>query len=347
MQAVSPADRQPTANRAGDFVRRSTEETMKSPMKLAASCAALAIGLCIGSALAKDVVIGVSFDKIEPFREAEKKAIDNAIAAAKLTEKFANADKDAQRQASQIDSFVSEGVSAIIAIPWDIEAAVNLAQASIAAGVPFISMDQAPADIKAATYHVGGDPCADGKVAGEFFVKAAGGKPFKLLELQGGLANDNGIRRSKCLDDAVKAAANITIVAQVPTDWNPEKALTGTENALQAHPDLAGIYAPWNDALQGVFSVLKKKGQLVPVGDPKHIVIVSIDGTPLGCKAVRDKLIDLEIATPLPEMAARAVKAAATAANGGQVTPQAEFLPGIPYGPDNIDQMASKIWGCQ
>jgi ribose transport system substrate-binding protein len=304
------------------------------------------IALGITTTSAKDVTIGVSFDKIEPFREAQKKAIEDAIAAAGVKEKFANADKDAQRQASQVDSFVSGGISAIVSIPWDIEAAVNLAQSSIAAGVPFISMDQAPADIKSVTYHVGGDPCADGKVAGEFFVKAAAGKPFKLLELQGGLANDNGIRRSKCLDEAVKSASNITIVAQVPTDWNPEKALVGTENTLQAHPDLAGIYAPWNDALQGVFSVLKKKGILVPVGDPKHIVIVSIDGTPLGCKAVRDRLIDLEIATPLPEMASRAIKAAVKASSGEAISPQAEFLPGIPYGPNDIDQMASKIWGC-
>jgi ABC-type sugar transport system substrate-binding protein len=316
-------------------------------LKLATAGMALAIGLGAGMAMAKDIVIGISFDKIEPFREAQKKAIEDAVAAAGVKMKFANADKDAQRQASQVDTFVSGGVSAVISIPWDIEAAVNLAQSSIAAGVPFISMDQAPADIKAVTYHVGGDPCADGKLAGEFFVKAAAGKPFKLLELQGGLANDNGIRRSKCLDEAVKAAPNITIVAQVPTDWNPEKALVGTENTLQAHPDLNGIYAPWNDALQGVFSVLKPKGLLVPVGDPKHIVIVSIDGTPLGCKAVRDHLIDLEIATPLPEMATRAVGAAIKAANGQAVSPQAEFLPGIGYGPGDVDQMASKIWGCK
>jgi len=316
-------------------------------LKLAAAGAALVIGLGAGTALAKDIVIGVSFDKIEPFRVAEQKAIEDAIAAAGVKEKFANADKDAQRQASQVDSFVSGGVSAIVAIPWDIEAAVNLAQSSISSGVPFVTLDQAPADLKSVTYHVGGDPCADGKVAGEFFVKAAAGKPFKLLELQGGLANDNGIRRSKCLDDALKAAPNITIVAQVPTDWNPEKALVGTENALQAHPDLAGIYAPWNDALQGIFSVLSKKGLMVPVGDPKHITIVSIDGTPLGCKAVRDKMIDLEIATPLPEMASRAVNAAIKAANGQTISPQAEFLPGIPYGPGDVDQMASKIWGCK
>jgi ABC-type sugar transport system substrate-binding protein len=306
------------------------------------------LGLAAGAdpASAEDLTIGVSFDKIEPFRVAQQKAITDAVAASGAKMKFANADKDAQRQASQVDSFVSQGVGAVIAIPWDIEAAVNLAETSIAAGVPFISMDQAPADIKAATYHVGGDPCADGKVAGDFFVKAAAGKPFKLLELQGGLANDNGIRRSKCLDDAVAGHANITIVAQVPTDWNPQKALEGTENTLQAHPDLAGIYAPWNDALQGVFSVLKQKGLLVPVGDPKHLTIVSIDGTPLGCKAVRDRLIDLEIATPLPEMAKRAVAAAKTAAGGQTVSPQAEFLPGIPYGPDDVATMAPKIWGC-
>jgi len=308
---------------------------------------ALAVAAAPGAARAKDLVIGVSFDKVEPFRVAEQKALSDAIAAAKAKEVFANADKDAQRQASQVDTMVSQGVSAIISIPWDIEAANDLAKSTIAAGIPFVSLDQAPSELKSVTYHVGGDPCADGKVAGEFFVKAAAGKPFKLLELQGGLANDNGIRRSKCLDDAVKAAPNITIVAQVPTDWNPQKALAGTEDSLQAHPDLAGIYAPWNDALQGVFAVLKAKGLLLPVGDPKHIVIVSIDGTPLGCKAVKDKLIDLEIATPLPEMSRRAVAAAIKASQGGKVDPQAEFLPGIPYGPGDVDQMASKIWGCQ
>ena len=306
-----------------------------------------AVAVAPSVAKGKELVIGVSFDKMEPFRAAEKQALTDAIAAEHAKMVFANADKDAQRQASQVDTMVSQGVSGIIAIPWDIEAANDLARSTIASGIPFVSLDQAPSDLKSVTYHVGGDPCADGKVAGEFFVKAAAGKPFKLLELQGGLANDNGIRRSSCLDEALKAAPNITIVAQVPTDWNPQKALAGTENAMQAHPDLAGIYVPWNDGLQGVFSVLKAKGRLVPVGDPKHVTIVSIDGTPLGCKAVRDRMIDLEIATPLPEMSRRAVAAVVKAAEGGKVEPQAEFLPGIPYGPDNVAEMASKIWGCQ
>ena len=118
-------------------------------------------------ATAKDLIIGVSFDKIEPFRVAEQKALDEAIAAQKAKQSFANADKDAQRQASQVETMVSQGVSAIVAIPWDIEAANDLARTTIAAGIPFVSLDQAPSDLKSVTYHVGGDPCADGKVAGD------------------------------------------------------------------------------------------------------------------------------------------------------------------------------------
>lgn len=313
---------------------------------IALALAVFAAGLDDAPARAKDITIGISFDKVEPFREGEIAAINKAIEAAGAKQQFANADKDAQRQASQVDSFISSGVSAIVSIPWDIEAAVNMAQVSRAAGIPFITMDQAPADVSAVTYHVGGDPCADGGTAGEFFIKAAAGKPFKLLEIQGGLANDNGLRRSKCLNDALKATSNVTVVARVPTDWSTEKAMLGAQNALQEHPDLNGIYQPWNDGLQGIFSALRARGRLVPVGDPKHVVIVTIDGTPLGCKAVRDRMIDLDIATPVSEMATRAIKAAVAAANKSEVSPQVEFLPGIPYGPFDVDKMASKVWGC-
>ena len=151
--------------------------------------------------------------------------------------------------------------------------------------------------------------------------KAAAGEPFKLLELQGGLANDNGIKRSKCLNNAFVGHDNIKVVAQVPTNWNPEKALAGTENAMQAHPDLNGIYAPWNDALQGIFPLLKAKNVLLPVGDPKHIIIVSIDGTPLGCKAMKDKLM-------MSRSQRRCPSGEAGDRGGGEGSQQADHQPG-------------------
>jgi ABC-type sugar transport system substrate-binding protein len=123
-------------------------------------------------------------------------------------------------------------------------------------------------------------------------------------------------------------------------------ALTATENTLQAHPDLSAIYSPWNIGLQGVFSVLEKEGKLKKVGEPGHITIVTIDGAPLGCKSVRDGTADLDLATPLPEMAKRAVAAAIKAAKGGTVDPKVEFLPGVPYMPADVGTRGQEIWGC-
>lgn len=303
------------------------------------------IALGAAPALAADT-IGISFDKIESFREPELKYLMEAVKKAGLEAEFANAQESAQRQASQVQGLVSKGVKAIIAIPWDIEAAVTLANDTVDAGVPFITMDQAPSDTSVVTYHVGSDPCADGKAAGEFFVKAADGKTMKLLELQGSLSNDNGIRRSGCLGEAIAGHKNIEIVAQVETTWKPELALTATENALQAHPDLNAIFCPWNGCLQGVFSVLEKNQKLKKVGEEGHITIATIDGTPLGCQSIRDGLIDIDIATPLPAMGEKAVAAALKAMKGEKVEPQVEFLPGVPYTPANVGEVGSQIWGC-
>lgn len=301
-----------------------------------------------GQASGQDqVVIGVSFDKMESFREGELRAIEKAAEAKGATIIFQNAQEDAQRQASQIESMIAQGAKAIVAIPWDIEAAVNDANNARAAGVAFVTLDQAPADLEAVDFHVGGDPCADGRAAGEFFAKAAAGEPYKLLELQGGLSNDNGIRRSKCLNEVLADHPNVTIVAQVPTDWKPERALVGTENALQAHPDLNGIYVPWNIGLQGVFSVLEKENKLKKVGEEGHIDIVSIDGAPTGCQAVRSGLIDMDLATPVGDMANAAVEAAITVATGGEPAQRAVFLPGTAYTPTDVESKADKVWGCE
>lgn len=132
----------------------------------------------------------------------------------------------------------------------------------------------------------------------------------------------------------------------MPTDWKPLKALEGTENALTAHPDLDGIYSPWNIGLQGVFSVLEQKNALKQVGEPGHIDLVSIDGAPTGCQAVRDQLLDLDLATPIGAMAEAAVDAAVKRARGETLDVSVLFLPGTPYTPADVREMAPKVWGC-
>jgi len=48
-----------------------------------------------------------------------------------------------------------------------------------------------------------------------------------------------------------------------------------------------------------VLNVLKSAGKLTEVGAPHHIMLVSIDGTPLALQRIRDGLLDAAISQPL------------------------------------------------
>jgi ribose transport system substrate-binding protein len=65
-------------------------------------------------------------------------------------------------------------------------------------------------------------------------------------------------------------------------------------------PNLGAIYMQ-SDAvmLAGVLNVLKSAGKLKPVGEPGHIFLVSIDGTPLAMQKIRENQLDAAISQPL------------------------------------------------
>ncbi|EBF6878315.1 sugar ABC transporter substrate-binding protein, partial [Salmonella enterica subsp. enterica serovar Saintpaul] len=160
--------------------------------------------------------------------------------------------------------------------------------------------------------------------------------------LQGALNSDNGIKRSKGLHDGLQGHDNITIVGQVPTNWAPEPALAGIENALQKDSGLNGIYLPTDGQIPSAFSALKAVNKLKPVGDPAHVTIVSIDGDSVGCKAVRDKLVDMVLATDVPTMTKNVLQQTLNGINKKPVA-KTEFLPGIPITPETVESKASVV----
>lgn len=291
--------------------------------------------------------IGVSFDKMDDaFRVGEKKYLDEYAKAKGITLVYQDAQGDAQRQSSQIQSLISQGVSGIIQIPWDTQAVAADISATAAAKIPHAIMDQQPADTKDVYFYVGGNPTQDGKMAGEALVKAADGKPVKVLELQGSLNNINGIERSKGFEDAVAKAPNITIIAKSPTDWKADKALAATQNALQSDSDLGAVYAPWTGALPAVYNALKAANKLHNVGEPGHVITVSINGDEIGCKYVTEKANDLDVATPVKKMAQEAIDAVIAGAAGNKPAKNVVLLDGLPYGPSDIATKKDQVWGC-
>jgi ABC-type sugar transport system substrate-binding protein len=291
--------------------------------------------------------IGVSFDLLNAIRQAEKTAIQNAASTAGYDVVFDVADQDAQKQAAQIQDLIqTRKVAAVIAIAQDgqqIASSISLAKAH---GVPFVAIDRAVADQQDITFQVTGDPVADGKLAAAEFTSAGKAKPLRVLELVGALTDQNAIGRRDGFGAGVAGDSDVSIVSQVPTDWKPDQALDGTSNALQKNAGINAIFVPSDFLLPSVQSALTSAGRLAPIGDPKHVFVVTIDGDPNGCKAMRAKTLDADIATQVGEFGKQAVAAITTALGGKTVGQQTAQVKGLTLNQAGFATTSARVWGC-
>lgn len=310
--------------------------------------------LSCGAAFAADapgagLTVCLSLDKVNAFREGELKLWRKAAQdlGIKLVEQVAG--EDAQRQSSQIDTCIAQKVDGIVSIPWDNQAVLQDIERAHAAKIPFVTVDQAPADISTVDTHIGGNPTADGLAAGKRLVALVGDKPTKVVDLQGALSAVNGVERDKGFKEGIKGHDNIKIVAEVPTEWHPEPALAGMENALEANHDLGAVYAATDGLLPPIFSALQKANRYAKVGDPNHVIILSIDGDPQGCKAMTEGWGDAGYATPIADMTRNSLQVIIDIVKGKKTIAdkdKVQQLAGLEYTKANLAETGAKVWGC-
>jgi ABC-type sugar transport system substrate-binding protein len=259
------------------------------------------------------------------------------------------AGEDAQRQSSQVDTCIAQKVNGIVSIPWDNEAVVQDIERAHAANIPFVTVDQAPADTSTVDTHIGGDPTSDGLHAGQRLAALVGDKPTTVVDLQGALSAFNGQERDRGFKQGIKGHANIKIVSEVPTEWHPEPVLGGMENALQAHPDLGAVFAATDGFLPPIWSALQKANRYAKVGAPNHLIVLSVDGDPQGCTAVKDGWADAGYATPIALMTHNSLQVIIDIVKDHKKIAdkdRIQLLPGIEYTKDNFSTTADKVWGC-
>src|SRR6476661_8347288 len=241
------------------------------------SLMALLAGL--GSVQAKDVKIGLSWDARESalnqawedFMKAEAKKQGEPLGI--NVEWVVNmANNDSSRQAANIEDLINSGVDIIIARALDAAAIGSSIRAAKDAGIPFVTFDRASSG-EQPTAHVGGDSKDQAKVLGEEFEKIlkANNVDAKCIEVQGSLADINAINRTKEFAKLDEANDNISIIAQIPSEWNPELVLSGLTDSFRAHPEANCLLLASDWAIDAVQAAAEKFDKWHPQGDPKHV----------------------------------------------------------------------------
>ena len=197
-------------------------------------------------------------------------------------------DRDVQKQANQIDDFLTKGVSAIILNPCDRISIGTAVKKANEAGVPVFTCDlKCVAEGAKVVSHVGSDNLQGGKLAGEAMIEALGEQGGKVLIVHFPQANSCQLR-VQGFEEVIGAynqglaAGKIEVVAQLDGGGVRDEGYKVTEDTLQAHPDLAGIFAINDPSALGARAALEKAGK------QDQVKIVAFDGQPEGKQAIKE-----------------------------------------------------------
>ena len=276
---------------------------MSNRLRTAARRAAMvALAGACGAAAAQgqEFTMGYSVGFLtDPFQAIQ---VDLTMASAEeaglQTLPVANANGDAGKQITDFHNLIAQGAQGIIVVPTDSDAIVPALSYAAEQDVPVVAIDIGPSGGKTAMI-VRADNIRMGEDACQEMGKALGGQG-KVLSMMGDQATTNGRDRTTGFNQCMAESFPDIEVIEQPTYWKTDRATSVAQTVVTSTPDLAGIYMQ-SDAvmLAGVLNVLKSADRLTKVGEPEHIYLVSIDGTPYALEQVREGLLDAAISQPL------------------------------------------------
>lgn len=231
------------------------------------------------SATAGRRVVGVTLlTQTHDFYKELEQGLREEAAARGLQLVVTSCEMDPARQASQIEDFVAQGVSAIVVAPCDSSAvAASLATAE-QAGIPVFTADIAARGGRVVS-HVASDNVQGGRLAGAALARRLGGRGKVLVIDHPTVASAQD--RVRGFEEELGKHAEIAIVGRPSSDGQRSKAMAVMEDMLQAHRDVNGVFGINDDSALGAAAVLAAAGR-------SDVVVVGYDATPEAQRAIRE-----------------------------------------------------------
>lgn len=193
---------------------------------------------------------------------------------------------DVAKQQNQVKDFIVKKVSAIVLCPCDSKAIGPAIEEATRAGIPVFTADIAClAPGVEVVSHIATDNYGGGKLAAEAMIEALGEEGGKVVvldykEVESCILRVKGFKEVLEAHNRTRKSGNLRIVAELPGGGVKDKGYKAAEDALQAHPDLAGIFAINDPSALGARAALEKAGR------HDQVRIIGFDGQPEGKKAI-------------------------------------------------------------
>lgn len=203
---------------------------------------------------------------------------------------FKDAQNDTLQQRAQVEEFVSQKVDLLLISPKETQPLTEPVAAAIDAGIPVIVLDRRLLGDKY-TCFIGADNKKIGKAAGQWIVKALGGKG-NVVELMGLQTSTPGQDRHTGFLEGI-AGSEIKIIFSADMKWLEPNARMEMDSALSRFDKIDLVYAHNDDGAHGAYLAAKAAGR------EKDTKFVGIDALPQeGVAYVQQGILDATFQYP-------------------------------------------------
>ena len=238
----------------------------------------VAAGLVVGCGPVQDAgvdrpkVIGASLlTQTHVFYQDMVAAMKVAAKEQNLTLRVQYCEFKSKPQNDHIDTFVAQGVDAILVSPADSSGITPAIAAAQKKGIPVFTVDIAAHGANV-TSHIASDNERGGELLAEYLAKMLGGKAKIAIIDHPTVTSVQD--RTRGFEKVLAQYPDMTIVQRVPGEGQRDKALRAAQDLLQAQPDLDAIFGINDDSALGALAAVEAAGM------EDKIVIVGFDGTP-------------------------------------------------------------------
>lgn len=199
----------------------------------------------------------------------------------------ADAQRSAERQVQQVESFIARKVDAIILNPCEVEASSPAVDRALAAGIPVVNVNSETRSTP--TAFVGSRDEESARIAMEYIAKRLGGQG-NVVMMHGFLGQAAQLKRDQGAREILAKYPNLTLLADQTAEWDRAQALSLMENWIQSYGDqIQAVFAQNDEMGMGALIALeqaKRKDQ---------VIVASVDAIADALQAVQDGRLDATV----------------------------------------------------
>lgn len=277
-------------------------------------------------------VIGVSMLSLQSeFVVNVKDAIEDAANEQDVRLIVNDAQRAAEKQVQQVESFISQGVDAIILNPCEMEASSPAVRRAQEAGIPIINVNSETSATPDG--FVGSRDEESAELALEHIAQQLGGKG-NIVVMHGYMGQAAQLKRAAATKTVLAKYPDITILAEQTAEWDRAKAMSLMENWIQSYGSrIDAVFAQNDEMGMGALQALEQANL------KNQVVVVSIDAISDALQAVRDGRLDATVYQNAKAQGKNAVLMALDFIHHkDSVQNRTEFIPFQLVTKENVDQ---------